>query len=234
MAVYEMTRKLMLIRHERDPMDDRVTTWAARNGIETLARRPFAGEPLGELDGTISGCVIYGGKYEAYATEKFPFLKDEARWIEACMANGVPLLGICQGAQQIAHVLGATVGPLENGVCEFGYYPIRPTEAGKSILPATIHVTQSHFHTFGLASGAELLASSDLFPNQAFRCGETTYGFQFHAEVTIEGFRRWQATSSNFGKVGAQDRAEQDALMHVHDAAQAAWFYNFLNGFFGG
>ena len=227
-----MTKKLLLIRHERDPMDDRVSTWAVRNGFEPLHRRPFAGELLDDLDDTIAGCVIYGGKFEAYETEKFPFLKDEARMIEACMGNGVPLLGICQGAQQIAHVLGAPVGPPEDGLCEFGYYQIRPTEAGKGIIPDTLHVTQSHFHTFGIASGAERLASSDFFPNQAFRYGEMTYAFQFHGEVTIEGFRRWQAASSNFGKTGAQDRAEQDALMHAHDAAQAAWFYGFLDGLF--
>jgi GMP synthase (glutamine-hydrolysing) len=227
-----MKKNLLLIRHEHDPMDDRVSTWAVGNGFEPLARRPFAGESLGDLDDTIAGCVVYGGKFEAYETEKFPFLKDEARMIEACMSNSVPLLGICQGAQQIAHVLGAPVGPPEDGLCEFGYYQIRPTEAGKGIIPDTLHVTQSHFHTFGIASGAERLASSDFFPNQAFRYGETTYAFQFHGEVTIEGFRRWQATSSNFGKAGAQDRAEQDALMHAHDAAQAAWFYGFLDGLF--
>ena len=228
-----MTKKLLLIRHEREPMDDRVSTWAALNGFEAIYRRPFAGDSLGDLDDTIAGCVVYGGRYEAYATDKFPFLNDEARTIEACMKNGVPLLGICQGAQQIAHVLGAPVGPPEDGVCEFGYYPLRPTVAGTNILPGTLHVTQSHFHTFGIPSSAERLASSDLFPNQAFCYGETTYAFQFHAEVTIEGFRRAQASASAyFDKPGAQARAEQDALMHVHDAAQAAWFYGFLDGFF--
>jgi hypothetical protein len=50
--------------------------------------------------------------------------------------------------------------------------------------------------------------------------------------VTIEGFRRWQDASSNFGNSGAQTKAEQDALMHAHDAAQAKWFYAFLDRLF--
>jgi hypothetical protein len=82
--------------------------------------------------------------------------------------------------------------------------------------------------------GATRLAGSALFPNQAFRPGERVYGLQFHPEVTIEGFRRWQdAPRAAWGKPGAQDRAEQTALMHEHDAAQAAWFIDFLSRLFG-
>ncbi len=78
------------------------------------------------------------------------------------------------------------------------------------------------------------LAESDLYPNQAFRWGARAYGVQFHPEVTIEGFRRWQnADWAAYGQPGAQTREEQDALMLAHDAAQAEWFYGFLESLFG-
>ena len=97
-----------------------------------------------------------------------------------------------------------------------------------------LHATQAHFHTFALPAGATLLASSELYPNQAYRHGMNTYGVQFHPEVTIEGFRRWQAAPwAAYGKPGAQTRLEQDALMREHDAAQAEWFYSFLESLFG-
>ena len=185
------------------------------------------------LNEEIAGSVIYGGKYEVYETGRFPFLNEEYRWIDACLKAGTPLLGICQGAQQIAWHLGAEVGPVESGLCEFGYYPIYPAEGAGDFLPAPIHVTQSHFHTFGLPRGAELLATSDSFANQAFRYGEKVYALQFHAEVTIEGFRRWQdALSAYYDKPGAQPRDRQERLMHLHDAAQADWFYGFLGRLF--
>ena len=150
------------------------------------------------------------------------------------MAGKVPLLGICQGAQQIARVMGAEVGPPASGLHEFGYYPVSPTPEGQDLLPDTLYMTQAHFHTFAIPEGAVHLATSPLYPNQAFRIGDRTYGFQFHPECTIEGFRRWQSTPwAAYGKPGAQTKAEQDRLMAEHDAAQAEWFYGFLARLFG-
>jgi GMP synthase (glutamine-hydrolysing) len=226
-------RKVVLVRHGDEPPDDRVSVFLHENGFEPVWRRPFAGEPLGELGDDVAGSVVYGGKYAVYETAEYPFLLDEARWIEACMKKGVPLLGICQGGQQIAHVMGAHVGPPASGAHEFGYYELIPTAEGRDVLPAPVHVAQAHFHTFDIPAGAVRLAGSELFPNQAFRAGDTTYAFQFHPEVTIEGFRRWQASPwAYYGRPGAQSPAEQDRLMLLHDAAQAAWFYGFLGRLF--
>ena len=101
-------------------------------------------------------------------------------------------------------------------------------------MPGPLHLFQAHFHTFDLPKGAVHLAQSDAFPNQAFRLGKNVYGVQFHAEVTIEGFQRWQMSKENsYGQPGAQDRATQDQLMYAHDAAQADWFYGFLAKLFG-
>ena len=226
--------KLVLVRHGDDPPDDRVVSFAVLNGFQPLILRPFKGEALPELDATIAGSVIYGGPFNVFEEDRHPFLLAEADWIRACMGKAVPLLGICQGAQQIARVLGAEVGPPPSGLHEFGYYPISPTPEGRDFLPQMLHMTQAHFHTFDIPQGAVRLAGSPMYPNQAFRHGETTYGIQFHPECTIEGFRRWQASPwAAYDKPGAQTRAEQDRLMAEHDAAQAEWFYGFLARLFG-
>jgi len=147
----------------------------------------------------------------------------------------VPLLGICQGAQQIARVLGAEVGPKAGEPTEFGYYEIEATAAGRDVFPTSLVVAQSHFHEFQIPPGSEHLAKSKAFSNQAFRHGKNVYGFQFHAEVTPEGFRRWQdAPWARYGKPGAQSRADQDQLMATHDTAQQNWFMGFLDRLFGG
>jgi GMP synthase (glutamine-hydrolysing) len=229
-----MARKLVLVRHGDDPPDDRVVAFAVMGGFEPVLLRPFKGDPLPEPGPDVAGSVIYGGPYNVFEEDRHPFLLDEAAWIRACMAKGIPLLGICQGAQQIARVLGAHVGPPDSGLHEFGYYPITPTPEGCDFLPATRHMTQAHFHTFDIPQGAVRLAGSPMYPNQAFRYGEKTYALQFHPECTIEGFRRWQATPwAAYGKPGAQTKAEQDRLMAEHDAAQAEWFYGFLERLFG-
>lgn len=229
-----MTRKLVLVRHGDDPPDDRVVSFAVEAGFEPVLLRPFKGDRLGTPGPDVAGSVIYGGPYNVFDEDLHPFLKEEADWIRACMARDIPLLGICQGAQQIARVLGAHVGSPDSGVHEFGYYPITPTPEGQDFLPGTLYMTQAHFHTFDIPQGAVRLAGSPLYPNQAFRHGARTYGLQFHPECTIEGFRRWQSRPwAAYGKPGAQTKAEQDRLMAEHDSAQADWFYGFLARLFG-
>lgn len=224
-----MSRRIILIRHGDDPPDDRAYRWLARNGYEPQVVKPFAGEALPDSTDGIAGSIVYGGRYPAYETERYPFLNRENEWIDRCMGEGVPLLGICLGAQMIASRLGADVGPSPDGWHEFGCYEITPTEAGRDILPEPIHVTQAHFHTFSMPDDAEHLATSALFANQAFRVGERIYGVQFHPEVTMDGFRRWQdVMRANYGKPGVQTRAEQDDLLARHDARQGDWFHGFL------
>ena len=231
-----MSNRVLIIRHGDDPPDDRVNTYLHLRGFNPITIRPCNGDPVPQLDTTWAGSVVHGGPFSVFEEQQHPFLREEHRWISQCIERELPLLGICQGAQSIAYVLGAEVGPPASGLHEFGYYELTPTAAGiaEGFLTVPLHATQAHFHTFALPAEATLLASSELYPNQAFRHGARTYGVQFHPEVTIEGFRRWQAASwAAYGQPGVQTRAEQDALMLEHDAAQAAWFYAFLESLFG-
>ena len=228
-----MTARVRLVRHGKGPADDRVVSHLLMNGYEVDIRRPFEGDTLGEVDGDIAGTVVFGGNYNSFDTEMHPFLKEEYRWIEAALKADIPLVGICQGAQMLARHLGAWAGPLDPEVYEFGMYEIRPTEAGRHFLPEPLMMFQAHYHTFDLPEGAVHLAESDYFPNQAFSMGDKVFGLQFHAEQTIDSFRRWQQSDDNYlGKPGAQSLAEQKTLMAEHDEAQAAWFFRFFSTLF--
>lgn len=230
-----MVRRVVLIEHGHRPADDRVARWLGARGYALDWRFPFAGDALDAEPGEdVAGTVIYGGPYEVAETAKHPFLAEEARWIERAMARDLPVVGLCQGGQQIAHILGAAVGPLPGVPHEFGYYPVFATPEGRDLMPETLVVAQAHFHGFDLPAGAVLLARGETFPNQAFRHGARTFAFQFHSEVTRAGFRRWQeAPWAPWGKPGVQTRDAQDALAARFDAAQDAWFTGFLDGLFG-
>jgi GMP synthase (glutamine-hydrolysing) len=226
--------RIVLIRHGDEPDDDRVVTYFRFHGIEPEIRKPFNGEALGAVDSSVLGSVLYGGPFNVFEEDRHPFLHDENRWIADCVASQVPLLGICQGAQSIAHVLGAPVGPKPGEPHEFGYYEIRATAAGRAWLPERLVVAESHFHEFQVPAGGELLAASDGFAQQAFRYGPSTFAFQFHAEQTPAGFRRWQQrATAPYGRPGVQSRAQQDALMAEHDRRQHDWFMGFLDRLFG-
>ncbi len=227
-------QRFVLIEHSRSAGDDRAARHLAARGAELVWKRPFEGDRLEPLDRLRpDGVVIYGGGQGLDEIEKHPFLNDELAYAGACIDAGVPILGLCLGGQIIAHKLGAEVGPTPEAYHEFGYYEIAPTADGRDFLPGPLVVAQAHYHTFAIPAGATLLASSPAYRNQAFRYGASTYAFQFHPEITIEGFRRWQdAEWAAFGKPGAQSREEQDRLAALHDAKQEAWFHAFLDKLF--
>ncbi|WP_299693940.1 glutamine amidotransferase [uncultured Tateyamaria sp.] len=228
--------RILCIRHEADPTDDRITTWCADNGVTADIRRPFQGDNLGDITDDLAGVGVYGGVYNAYDAPLHPFLNEEYRMIDAAMTAGVPLLGLCQGAQMIAHHMGAFAGDPGHGQHEFGYYEVTPTDAGRAWLPAPMHFTQAHFHTFDTPAGATRLASSALFKNQAFAVGDRVMALQFHPEQTTAGFGRWMARGDDWGRYdapGVQSKTEQARLMAEHDPAQHTWFMGFLDRFFG-
>ncbi len=228
-----MSKRVVLIQHSHEPFDDYASDTLSALGFTLDWRRPFDGDTLEEPDETVAATVIYGGKDPAdpkdWHTDRFPFIAEETRWVERCMAKGIPTVGFCLGGGIISHALGAAVGPIEGGMQEFGFYEIKATEAGREILPESIVMPAKHYHGFGLPTGAIHLAYSDLYPNQAYRYGDRTFAFQFHPEVSEPFFRRWQELpNAPWDRPGVQSRAEQDRIAAEHRPAQRAWLDGFL------
>ena len=99
---------------------------------------------------------------------------------------GVPILGICYGAQLIAHQRGGTVGPNERG--EYGRTDLTVAEPGRLLADAGAGahpVWISHFDAITEPPpGATVTASSPEAPVAAFEAPEDgLYAVQFHPEV---------------------------------------------------
>jgi GMP synthase-like glutamine amidotransferase len=135
--------------------------------------------------------IIMGGPMAVYEMERHSFLREEADFILKAVKSKMHVLGICLGAQMLAHVLGAKV--YSGGRKEIGWYQAAITPEGMRD-PVMVslalegrpeaRVFQWHGDTFDIPKGAVRLASSDLFPNQAFRYSNRVYALQFHIEVT--------------------------------------------------
>ena len=228
-----MNKKILLLEHHDNPWDDLATIYLSQFGFELELCCPSKGDSLPANIRDYHGVVIYGGEPNVTELDNYPYLKDEIRWIRQAIEADLLMLGICLGAQLIAHCLGARVQGHELGLCEFGYYKIKPTAAGQSCFPAPMYVTQAHFQQFELPEGATLLARGEHFPNQAFRYGQHIFGVQFHPEVSAQTFRRWQDSDwAYYGHPGAQSRSEQDAILPHADPIQGIWFHRFLDGLF--
>ena len=138
--------------------------------------------------------VVLGGPIGAYEEDRYPFLVDELRLIEACLRDNVPVMGICLGAQLVARALGARVYP--GSAKEIGVAPVALTEPGRQsclrhLEDAGHQVLHWHGDTFDLPAGATRLAATAVTPNQAFSVGTRVMALQFHMEADPATFERW-------------------------------------------
>ncbi|KAB2849903.1 MAG: glutamine amidotransferase [Hyphomicrobiaceae bacterium] len=154
--------------------------------------------------------VVLGGPIGAYEEDRYPFLADELRVIEACIRRGTALIGICLGAQLFARALGSRVYPGPGK--EIGYAPIALTEEGRAsclapLAAADFNVLHWHGDTFDLPPGAALLASTPLTRNQAFSIGRHVLALQFHLEADPARLEHWLiGHASELGTAGIDTR----------------------------
>jgi GMP synthase (glutamine-hydrolysing) len=188
-------RSWVAIQHVPFEGPGSIATAAARRGTPLTVCHPYLGESLPACR-ELCGLVVMGGPMGVSDTDSHPYLRDELALIAASVAAGLPVLGVCLGAQLLAAALGARVyrGPQ----LEIGSGTVTPTDAGRSdpVLGAAgrteLAVVHWHQDTFELPPGATWLARSELYPHQAFRIGTCAYGLQFHVEVDralAEGWR---------------------------------------------
>lgn len=223
---------VLLILHQEHSSPGRVGQTLAKLGYPLDIRRPRFGDLLPETMDHHAGAVIFGGPQSANDNEDF--VHREIDWIGVPLRDRKPYLGICLGAQMMARHLGARVYPHPQGHAEVGYYPIRPTDAGREICDEwPDHVYQWHREGFDLPSGGELLAEGDAFSVQAFRLG-SGYALQFHPEVTHAMMYRWLVRGAHRMELpGAKQRHEHIADRAVHDHASRNWLTVFIDHWMG-
>lgn len=224
---------ILMIVHQESSDPGRIGDKLRERGYRLDIRRPCLGQELPGRPQDYAGCVVFGGPMSAN-DDHLDFIRAEIAYIPKVVASGTPYLGVCLGAQLLARAGGATVAPHREGWHEIGYYAVKPTEAGRGLFPDPLHIFQWHGEGFGLPAGAERLAATEWFPNQAMRVGANAYGLQFHPEVTGAMMQRW-ATMAGHRLVlpGAQARETMRDGFRRFDAGISAWLDGFLNQWLG-
>ncbi|EZH78741.1 amidotransferase [Ectopseudomonas composti] len=129
--------------------------------------------------------VAMGGPMSVNDEAELPWLIEEKAFLRQAIEQGIPVLGICLGAQLIASALGARVQP--NAQAEIGWFPVWRAESvgeGYFVFPDRVELLHWHGETFDLPEGARLLASSEACRHQAFQLGQRVIGLQCHPEMT--------------------------------------------------
>jgi GMP synthase-like glutamine amidotransferase len=130
--------------------------------------------------------IVMGGPMSVTDEFDFPWLKKEKEFVRQAIGHGLSVVGICLGAQLIAHALGARVYP--NREKEIGWFEIESTPGEHNAFRFPRKTTVFHWHgeTFDLPADAVHLAKSAACANQAFQIGKRAIGLQFHLETTPE------------------------------------------------
>jgi GMP synthase (glutamine-hydrolysing) len=163
---------------------------AAEMGAELVGWRIAEGGAL--PSGRYDAVLALGGAPLPDAPDGF--ILEEVDVLRRSVAGGVPVLGICLGAEVLARALGAGVAPVQHR--EYGWHDIEldaavPFDPILGGLPAArVTAFMAHWYGFDLPAGAVQLARTPTSLH-AFRYGDRVWGLLFHPEVTEDDIYDW-------------------------------------------
>jgi GMP synthase (glutamine-hydrolysing) len=227
-----MPDRCLVLQHAMSEGPERLRALLEDAGLALEVRALYLGEPVPRALAAGVPLVVMGGSMGVAdaGDPAYPFLDDELALLRDALAEQAPVLGICLGAQLLAHAGGARVYPLPGSspaggpapVREVGWAPVdfraldgEPALAG---LPARATMLHWHGDTFDLPPGAVHLASTPACAQQAFRLGRRAFGLQFHPEVEPATLEHWLRADADYvaaacGPDGA-DRIRADTARH--------------------
>jgi len=190
--------RVIVVRHHA--IDDAgfiADAFRARGGELEVHQFPKGG-PLPALDG-VDHVVVLGAAWSVYEERISSWIGAELDWLRAADAAGIPVLGICFGAQALTAALGGEVEAAPRS--EVGWTTVETLDPDL-IEPGPW--LEFHHDRCLPPPGARLLARNELCA-QAFSIGPHL-AVQFHPEVDAAQVTRWLADG---GKAEAE-RAGQD------------------------
>jgi GMP synthase-like glutamine amidotransferase len=185
---------VVCVRNDRDDTLGITAAVLGEAGVPFMRLDAFDADVIWPDLEEIGGLIVFGGEMNVDETDRHPHLLTQRALMRRAVDAGLPVLGICLGAQMLARAFDAPV--YRAPVREFGFKPVRITDLGQrdallGAFQSGDRVFQWHEDTFDLPAGADLLVAGDDVPTQAFRVGGNAWGAQFHLEADAAGLEAW-------------------------------------------
>lgn len=185
---YSYVMAILIFEHDDLDSSQRLGETLSDHGHKLDVRLLHKGDSLpADLD-NVDGLISMGGPQDTDQVEDHAWMAGEIELIKQAHERGIPVLGVCLGAQLIAVALGGEVERMQTP--ELGMDQVTlsffgsndPILTGLPWDTATMHAHGCEVTKAPPGGTPAPLASSKASKVQAFRVGLTTYGFQYHFE----------------------------------------------------
>lgn len=228
---------IYILQHVLYESPGTILDWLDKSGKAYTLVKLFAGDPLPQPE-KLDALIIMGGPMNIYEENKYPWLTREKQCIAQAIEAGVKVLGICLGAQLIAHAMGAKV--FRNPEPEIGWFPVEVndspfTQANPSIFPHSFYTFHWHGDTFEVPAGCHNIAKSEITKSQGFTFKNHVIALQFHAEMNPQGVESLinHADEPFDSKTYFVQTADEIRLQSSYFAANRKILFRLLNLFLG-
>lgn len=222
--------RVLVVEHQSDAGLGLVGERLRGSNVEIVTVGPDAGESVPDtLDG-FDGLIVLGGSMGPTEDGVAPWLPATRKLLADGVADGVPTLGICLGAQLLATATGGHVRTMPGGP-EVGVHGVQFHESAAQdplfagFAGATLPAVQWHWlEADQLPDNASVLASNGACPNQAFRIGERAWGVQFHPEALGDTAQDWADDGKgDLDEIGLEPDAVVRSVRAAESDLREAW-----------
>jgi GMP synthase-like glutamine amidotransferase len=175
--------RVVILRHHDEDDSRLIGAALEERGAELDGVHAVKGDPLPDPAGA-DAVVVLGATYSVRDRHETDWMSEELAWLVRADAAGVPILGICFGAQALSAALGGDVERAPRQ--EIGWTVVEPTP-GSGIEPGPW--LEFHEDRCLPPASAEILARNELAV-QAFSMGPHL-AVQFHPEVDAALLKAW-------------------------------------------